>query len=374
MVFSTDKLIKQENIDNTPMNSKTVITVSENTSLFLDTLTYMIEEDRLIAEEINKYTASTYTARRKLLLSEAEINININTPLSKLITTAKSTGSGIYNYMKTNFTIENIVKFIINAFLKILSRLWREFEAICMSIVSKSSQIKRLEKKISIMPTNYTYKQPIFYYTHIRDARSEVELEDELRSISSECINFISSFSQIKNSSRDIEAAINAFNRSSSNDLFELDEIRGKLLGMNSPVYREDFADVLFKYFRNGTNIPTMYNVLDPNDIRKRLLDWQMMPRLIKGYQRDKDKLEKAGNELVSNLEKVHIDKYLDEVPASTLDLYTNLIRRFSTKIKDTCEIFLVYYSQRLDAAKEELKTNTSILFEVAKYIVREGL
>ena len=98
------------------------------------------------------------------------------------------------------------------------------------------------------------------------------------------------------------------------------------------------------------------------------------MPKVIRGYQRDKDKLEKAGNNLVDKLEKNHLDKYLDEVPATTLDLYSNLIARYGSKIKDTCEIFLIYYANRLDAAKEELRTNTRILFEIAKYITREGL
>ena len=372
MVFSTDKLIKQENIDNTPIG-KNVITVSENTSLFLDTLQYMLEEDKLIAEELSKYTVDTYNSRRKLMLNEININININ-PFSGIMNGIKSAGNGIYNFMKTNFTIEKIVKFIIHSFLKIISRLWREFEAICMNIVGKNSQIRRLEKKIYSMPVPFQYKAPLYTYTHIRDDKSEIELEEQLDSIYNEITNFLATFAQIKNSSRDIEAAINNFNRNTTEDEYKIDEARGKLLGMNSPVYKDQYAEILFKYFRNGTTLASMDNTLNPDDLRRRLENWKLMPRVIKGYEKDKAKLEKAGNKLVDNLERNHLDKYLDNIPASTLDLYTKLITRYSMKIKDTCEIYLVYYANRLDAAKEELKTNTNILFEVAKYIVREGL
>ena len=373
MVFSTDNLFRQENIiNNAPF--KTVITVSEHTSLFLETLEYILVEDQLIAEEFKKYDISTYNNKKKLLLNEIDLNINVNGPGSRLLAKAKEIGSGIYNYMKTNFTIEKIVKFIIDAFKSIISRIWREFEALCMSIVSKSSQIKRLEKKIYSIPTTFTYKSPLFTYTHIRDDKSEVELEEQLNSIYDECNLFIQSFSQLKNNSRDIEAAIQTFNKSSSNDEFELDEIRGRLLGVNTPIYKEDFAEYLFRYFRNNTTIAAEKTIMTPEDIRKRLGDWNLMPKVIKVYQKDRDKLERAGNKLVEKLEKNNLDKYLDHIPATTVDLFSNLILRYGSKIKDTCEIFLIYYANRLDAAKEELRTNTKILHEVAKYIVREGL
>lgn len=372
MVFSTDKLIKQENIDNTPIG-KNIITVSENTSLFLDALQCMIEEDKLIAEELSKYTLDTYTSRRKLMLNEITINININ-PFKGAMNGIKAAGNGIYNFMKTNFTIEKIVKFIIHSFLKILSRIWREFEAICMNIVGKNSQIRRLESKIQSIAVPFQYNKPLFIYTHIREEKSETELEEQLDSIYNEITSFIDTFSKIKNSSREIEMAINDFNKSAYDDVSRLDETRGRLLGMNSPVYKEQYAEILFRYFRNNAVVASTENILNPDDIRIRLNNWKLMPRVIKGYEKDKNKLEKAGNKLVDNLEKNHLDKYLDNIPASTLDLYTKLITRYSMRIKDTCEIYLLYYANRLDAAKEELKTNTTILFELAKYIVREGL
>ena len=81
MIFSTDNLYKQENINNTPTNNKVTITVSEKTSLFLDALKYIIEEDRLFAEEVNKYNISTYSNKRKALCEKTiDVNININTP------------------------------------------------------------------------------------------------------------------------------------------------------------------------------------------------------------------------------------------------------------------------------------------------------
>jgi hypothetical protein len=375
MIFSTDNLHMQENINNTPTNNKVTITVSEKTSLFLDALKYIIEEDRLFAEELNKCNISTYSNKRKALCEKTiDVNININTPNLGFESKLKDGANGLFQKFKTTFTIENIVKFIVKAFTTIITRLWREFEIICMSIVSKNSQIKRLENRIRNVPVELKYNAPLFTYTHITDAPSETDLEDELDGLYDEINALIINLSKLKNSSIDIENAINNFNMSKYNDELTLEDIRSRLLGMNSPISEEDYAEILYKYFRNGASIASTDNILNPDDIRKRLDSWNLAPRLIKGYSRDKDKLEKAGNKLVDKLTKANTDKYLDNIPATTVDLYSDLVTRYCTRIKDTCQIFVIYYANRLDAAKEELSSNTKVLFEVAKFVTREGL
>lgn len=375
MVFSTDNLFRQENINSTP-TSKTVIMVSEKTSLVIDTLHYILEEEKLLAEEMNKYNVSTYANKRRTLYEAKDINVNINIkgPNIGLSSKLKDGANSLFQKLKTNFTLENIVKFIIKSFISIITRIWREFEAICMSIVSKNSQIKRLENKIRNIPVEVKYTGPVYTYTHITDSPSESDLETELDDIYEEISSLLISLSKMKTSSIDIENAINEFNKSSYTDELTLADIRSTLLGLNSPVYEEDYIEILYKYFRNGATIANTNNTFTPEDIRKRLDNWNLAPKLIKGYQRDKDKMEKAGNKLSDKLEKFNSDKYLDNIPVATVDLYSDLVTRYCKKIKDVCQIYVIYYANRLDAAKEELATNTKILYEIAKYITREGL
>ena len=371
MVFSTDNLYRRENINNNAPINNVVIKVSENTSLFIDSLHYIIEENILIENELSKYNMSTYKEKKLNHINEdSNININFHGPFERL-------GNGISNLfekIKTNFTIENIVRFIITNFIKLIKRIWREFEVLCMNIVSKNSQIRRLGKKIQDIGVDIEYNHPMFIYTHTRDDSSRTDLEDQLNKIYDEIISFIHSFKSLKNNAREIELAIEEFNNSKSYDEDHYSEIRGQLLGSNNFIDEEDYNELLFKYFRNGSSNTSNENIITPASIRQRYIDWDNGPKRIRGYQRDRDKLEKAGNNLVSKLNKQKIDSYIKEVPNNTLNLYSDLINRYSHKIKNTCNIFLLFYSAKLDAAKDELVLNKNILFKACQYIVKEGL
>ena len=186
MVFSTDNLYRQENIiDNTPID-KNIIKVSENTSLFIDALHYILEENILLENELAKYNTSTYTNKKMLSLNEdnilqqalrgkVDVNININKSNSNV--------SNFFQKVKTNLTIENIIHFIINAFLTIIKKIWGEFEAICMNLVTKSSQIKRVSSRIMNIDRPLPYNEPIFIYTHTTDDTSRTDLQIQLNKL-----------------------------------------------------------------------------------------------------------------------------------------------------------------------------------------------
>ena len=366
MVFSTDHLYKQENIiDNAP---KLVLKINENTSIFIDSLQCIINENILIENEIARYNTSMYDNKRKtvLLNEDKTFNINITTPGSRFV-------SGIINKVKTNLSLENIVKFIITSFIKLIARIWREFEILCMNLVSKDSQIQRLHNKISKLGVDISYNEPMFTFTHITDCVSRTDLEDQLVGIFNEITSFINKFTSLKNP-RDIENAINDFNNNSYDDEQNYDQIRGNLLGSNSYISAEEYGEALFKYFRNGSSVASANNIITPDQMRIRLEKWKTAPRLIRGYAKDKAKMEKAGNDLVSKLRSTNVDKYLTDVSVETVDLYSKLVNRYANRIKNTCNIFVLYFSARWEAAKDELATNKKILFKAAEYITKEGL
>ena len=372
MVFSTDNLYRQENIiDKTPIE-KNIIKVSENTSLFIDALHYILEENILLENELAKYNTITYTNKKMLSLNEDNPiqqalrgKFNVDNTKDKL--------TGMFQKVKTNFTLENIIRFIIDSFIKLIKRIWREFEAICMSLVTKSSQIKRLAPRLANLKDPIPYNEPIFNYTHTTDDTSRTDLQEQLDRVYIDLNNLLNSFDKLKNQ-RDIEIAINNFRNEQLLDEEKYDEIRGRMLGTNSYISANDYANELFRYFRNGRSEAEYVGSLSPENIKYRLDLWEREPKLIKAYQRDRDKLERAGNKLVSDIKRSKIDKYLEEVPANILQLYSEMINRTSHRVKNTCSIFLLFYSQKLDAARAEFADNTKILFSVARYVVREGL
>lgn len=271
MVFSTDNLYRRENIDNNAPINNVVIKVSENTSLFIDSLHYIIEENILIENELSKYNLSTYREKKINQINEDKnININFHGPFERL-------GNGIGNLfekIKTNFTIENIVRFIVTNFIKLIKRIWREFEVLCMNLVSKNSQIRRLDKKIKDIGVDIEYNHPMFIYTHTRDDSSRTDLEDQLNNIYNEIVSFIHTFKSIKNNAREIELAIEEFNNSKAYDEDNYSEIRGQLLGSNSLIDEVDYNEELFRYFRNNSSSASVVNIITPASIRQRYLDW----------------------------------------------------------------------------------------------------
>ena len=382
MIFSIDNFDKQENsIDETPIQ-RTVIKVSETTSFYLEALHYLLEENITLEKALGESNLYTYTGKRlaafhenniakDILKNGVNINLNVNGPFKGM----KDSASDFFKKVKTNFTIENIVKGIITGFIKIITRLWKEFEIVCMNLVSKNSQIRRLSNKIHDLGVDIKYEQPMFIYTNIKpqESTSRTNLEEQLTKIYDEMNNFIQNFIKLKNP-KDINDAINNFNTSKANDEPNYDKLRGDLLGSVDYISADDYNERLFKYFRNGSSITTTDNIIPADQIRTRLEDWNKAPKLIKSYERDKNKLEAAGNSLVAKLNASKVDRILEFVPAETLNLYSELVTRYCNRIKNTCSIFLLFYSARLDAAKDELALNTKILFRAAEYITREGL
>lgn len=376
MVFSTDNLYRQENIiDNTPID-KNIIKVSENTSLFIDTLHYILEENILLENELAKYNSITYTNKKMLSLNEdnilqqalrgkVDVNININKNNSNV--------SNFFQKVKTNLTIENIIHFIINAFLTIIKKIWGEFEAICMNLVTKGSQIKRVSSRIMNIDRSLPYNQPVFIYTHTTDDTSRTDLQIQLNKIYDDLIRLLEKFKSIKNP-RDVEMEINEFKRNQSYDEEYFSDIRGKMMNSSSLISRESYAEALFKYFRNGRTEPEIIGELSPDMIRSRLDKWEKEPKLIRLYRRDKLKLEIAGKWIESSVKRTKLDKYVEEVSTSLLQVYSDLVTNTARKVKETCNIFVLFYAQKLDAARAEFADNTKILFEAAKFVVREGI
>ena len=374
MVFSTDNLYKKENIiNNAPAEQKAVIKVSESTSLFANALKYLLDENILIENELAKYNQITFTNKKLLSLNEENILSRVlrgNQPQPAYNATNTS---GIFQRVRTGLTIEGIVEFIIRGFIRIIVQIWREFEIICMNLVSKSSQIKRFTPKINMLDRPIPYNDYAFTYTHIIDSTNRTNLNADLTNIYNEIMGFINSFSGIKNA-RDVENAINQFNSDKAHDEPNYDELRGKLLGSNSLIPAEKFNEALFKYFRNNTSIAPFVRDFSPENIRYRLEAWNRMPKVIRKYEADKRDLESDGEKFVSKINRANVDKYLKDVPVNVVELYSNLVNRYSSRIKETCSIYVMYYAQRLSAARMELADNTKILINTCKFIVREGL
>lgn len=380
MLFSTDQLYKRENIiDNTPKQNHIVL-VSENTSIIINSLKYILEENILIENELTKYAVPAFKNRSSLLMNinESDEDDDLSDILKPEFTIRGKFAvfnrqkPNIFEKIKTNFSLSKIVKAIINGFIAILTKLFRQFNIICMNLVSKSSQIRRYESKIKNLGVAIPYDGPIFTFTHIIDSTNRVELDEILREIYEEASEFMKKVSKNLKNTREIEIITNEFRQKAAMNDDKYNSIRGNVL-KGDPISADKFNEELFRYFRNGSSIATVDNMITPDQIRQRLESYNIASKnkIVQGYEKDKAKLEKAGRDFVA---KIEASKLNDEIPAAQLELYTEIINNYTHKIKNVCDIFVLYYAHKLEAAKDELSTNTKILFKAAEYIVKEGL
>lgn len=352
MIFSTDMIKKQENINESP--EVDLLNTNIQNSLFLESLVLLADEDRLFLENFNMIES----------VNEGIITDYIGKKITDKV-------SGSFDKLKRNFTIENILKFIVESIIKIINRLWKEFNIICMNIVSKGSQIKRFKKEISLLGEDIYIPFPFYTYSNIRNSNSRVDIEHSLNEEFNKVKDSLDSITKMNS----VEAT-NAINKMTLDDYdieFCCDSLRRDLLGTNKNVSNETFATELFRYFRNNETEPYSDVYIMADKYHKILNDYLDGSKTIKGCQRDKEKLESATNKLIKQYDSLNMKNFYNTYSDNKLDAADAVLKGYIKKIKAISNIYVLYFSSRLDAAKEEFNTNAKILFEVCKYIVREG-
>lgn len=344
MLFSTQLLTNIQSINTTETIDKSF---NNNISFFIESLEYILREDNnfhisLIKENyINEGLIGNYISR------------SIKTQLSKL-------------------NPKNIITKLIEGFISILEKIWNRFEALCMNLVSKHTNIKKYVSKLESLNIPIYYNEPRYIYSNIRDDNSYTSFKSELLT---DYKVFIDNLIDLKQLNYDqISNKLNKIQNTIIDKDNFYDSLRAKTLGKQSPCCSDNYATELFNYYRSSGVLIDEGNIM-PSEIKSRLLAWNNFSSTIKMIKKYKSDIKTTCNELKSNLYKLDLNSYINNnINEEGVNFLQQIINEYIDKIKNTCNIYLYYFTARLDAAKEEYASNTKILFVAAQTIVREGL
>ena len=334
-VYNKGVMESNDDISNSPNNNEI-----ENRSLFIESLYYLADENRSF--EYNILSEGIITTFAGKVLKD---QLNKIDPIK-------------------------IVCNILKGFLNILLKIWHEFEALCMNLISKADNIKKYKSSIE------KYNKPVYFYegryiyTNIREDTSYTNFKMEMTADFSTLLHELELFKSL-NSYSTIDKLNNIKNASYIDESF-YNELRGKTIGSQFCT-KDDYGKELYKYFRDGQSSPLEEGDIQPNEIKKRLYIWEDYKSTIKVIKKYKDDIESCAKNTQNKLFKLDLKTYIkDNLTDDAISVFSDIINNYIYKVKNSCDIFIHFYSAKLDAAKEEYSTNTKILFAAVQNIVKE--
>lgn len=332
MVFSTQTIIESSNRS---FNKKEIKYQVNPESFFVESLDYILNENK-------------------------EFN-------SLMITETKST--------LINIDFKKIIKWILDKFMELLDKIWKQFKVVLVDFATDNSVIKKYKKQLETTENDIDFSETRYIYTNLGLNTSYSSLKIELEKEKSNLILALSNFDgSTYKSSTLYENLINMKEELSSDNNY-LDIIRGKVVGSNESISKEEFAMKLFNYFRND-GIEISSGTILAKEIRKTCSDYFDYSKNIKLVEKDKSDMKSYSNKLKSDISSIKIDKILNyegNLSNEISKVFNEILVIKSQRVKSICDLFLQLFGAKLDAIKDSQTQNTKILLKACKQIIKEG-
>ena len=250
---------------------------------------------------------------------------------------------------------------------------------ICKSYKQKDKRIKLYKKKLESFEGTINYNKSYYTYTNLLSDSSYTDYKDEISKVYDDLIDKLSKLGKY-NTPMELASILSDIRNDVEYDSKDLDNIRGKILGKNTLISKENFATELFKYFRDGKENPTELgllskNVTFTNSYIKEAYDSYF------NYSKQRSIIQRESNKLTAQAlaqkTKIRTTNPFNYIEVSNLSpdvitQYNSIISIKCRKIKDICDIYRLYYSAKLDALKEYNCQNINILAAAVNEIIKE--
>lgn len=348
MVFSVDTVI---NSKNTKLSNPLILDESEfdfDKSLFAEAL-------EIISDGQNDF----FTEMNELLTNEGIASNMVNNSLKE-------------------FDFRTILEKIFDLFVAAIERLGASFCSFLLNFVNDDAELKMYKNKLSMFRGSVHYNKPYYEYKNLGiDTSVALDYKRDIDDVYNEVESSLKSFSNISNK-EDLNSAFTNL-LSSYNESDKLSKIRGRLCNQQS-VSADDYADSLFSNFRT-TDEP-----IDPrakfyqknikgDRVHLAYKDFFDSSKQISIIKRDQWKFKAQATAEKMRLRTIKASSYFDNdllYNASNLVAYNRIISYKCKEIKEICNIYVLYYSAKLDAIKQYNRTNKEILLLACKAIAKE--
>lgn len=351
MVFSANTL-KISNKKSFPVKEENNIDI--NISLFFESLKLLKENDR------NDYI---------LFKSFTESDNN------QIIQEKILTFSDLLKATIKRIDPKNIIRKILNGFMKLLDTLWRNFHAALLNLFGEDRVISVYKNKLNSIDIDIEFKEDRYIYTNLGYSTSYTSFKSELEKEISSLILDLSKIGSINtfNKMNYIRELEEIRNKNIINDE-DIDMIRGNSLGYKYGINKDKFASELFNYFRNN-GYKVSSGTIKSDEIRNIYNEYMNNKSNLKEVSRDKNELQKASNDIQKQIMNIELETYIqDTIPQEASTIFISILENKCKKVKILCEIYTMILSAKMDAVKDSYIQYRNILFTACKELARRGI
>lgn len=274
----------------------------------------------------------------------------------------------------------DILAKIFDWFVNSLAKLGRHFEAFLLNFLNNDIELTAYKKKLESFRKPIRFLESYFEYKNLDISTSYTTYEAEIEREYDLLVKDLSNLRYMK-SNMEIAEYIDNMAMMNQYEESEIDVMRGRVLGLNRPVTKENYADELFLFFRTTpTPIEPKFSFGQKNISGDRVHEaWRSyfnsseqrtrIRRDINKMKREADK-EKAKCKHVKPEDFIPPQYFMD---SAVIRIYNGIVTNKCKKIQAVCDVYVTMFAAKLDALKEYNKTNKRILLEACKEIVREG-
>ena len=274
----------------------------------------------------------------------------------------------------------DILAKVFDWFINSLATLGRHFEAFLLNFLNNDIELAAYRKKLEQFRKPVRMLDSYFEYKNLNLSTSyttyEAEIEREYDMLVKDLTNL-----RYMRSNMEIADYINNMSAMNQYEEADIDAMRGRVLGLNHPVTKENYADELFLFFRTtSTPIEPKFSFGQKN------ISGERVHEAFKSYfnssdqkmqiRRDIIKMKTEANKEKSKCKSVKPSDFIPEsysMDSSVIRIYNGIVTNKCKKIQAICDVYVTLFGAKLDALKEYNITNKKILLEACKEIVREG-
>ena len=272
--------------------------------------------------------------------------------------------------------IQELLLKIFDWFIDAINKSQETFLIFLAKFINRDKRIKLFKRKLESFEGTIVYNSKYYDYTNILSDSSYTDYKDEISKVYDEFVDSLSKLSK-HNTPVELASILSDIKTSSEYNSEDLDNIRGKIVGKNILVSKEDFATELFKYFRNGRETPQLSfgkHIFDNSIIKDAYNSFFNYSKQRSIIQRESNKLTSQAKLQKAKIKTTNIFKYMDisNLSSDIINQYSNIVSIKCRKIKDICDIYRLYYSAKLDALKEYNYQSSKILSIAISEIIRQ--
>lgn len=279
----------------------------------------------------------------------------------------------LFKKLMSKIDIKAIIQKILKTFVDLIEKLWNQFRSLLSSLFSKDKTIKNFKEDLLNIKISVYYSEERYSYC---DFKLSTNFSVFKLFIENELADLVSDLTELGeyNTKEKLYTKIESMKEEIQNSEDYYNSIRSAIIQMRYPVEKQNFATLLFNYFRNdGKIIPA--SDIHPHEMQIIAKNYFEYKKIVQEIEKNKTDIQQATKKTEMMIQKIDPNKYTNTTLSEEAIIeITKVIQGRCIRVKNICDMFVTTFAAKLDAVKESAVQNKKILYLACKRLIKEGL